>query len=114
MAFCFPGATRTSIRCDTDRSRIQRSASVHPIKDETDLLVLEEVERRRLPLFAICFGMQVLNVSRGGTLIQDIGVTGSRRDQARAGRSARSSLASGEVARGKPAGFTCRSETQPS
>ncbi len=46
--------------------------SVQPVKDETDLLVLEEVERRRLPLFAICFGMQVLNVSRGGTLIQDI------------------------------------------
>jgi putative glutamine amidotransferase len=46
--------------------------SVHPVKDETDLLVLEEVEQRRLPLFAICFGMQALNVSRGGTLIQDI------------------------------------------
>jgi putative glutamine amidotransferase len=46
--------------------------SVHPVKDETDLLVLEEVEKRRLPLFAICFGMQALNVSRGGTLIQDI------------------------------------------
>ena len=46
--------------------------SVHPVKDETDLLVLEEVEERRLPLFAICFGMQALNVSRGGTLIQDI------------------------------------------
>jgi putative glutamine amidotransferase len=46
--------------------------SVHPVKDETDLLVLHEIERRRLPLFAICFGMQVLNVSRGGTLIQDI------------------------------------------
>ncbi len=46
--------------------------SVHPVKDETDLLVLLEIERRRLPLFAICFGMQVLNVSRGGTLIQDI------------------------------------------
>ncbi len=46
--------------------------SVHAIKDETDLLVLEEIEQRGLPLLAICFGMQVLNVSRGGTLIQDI------------------------------------------
>ncbi len=46
--------------------------SVVTIKDETDLLVLEEVERCAMPLFAICFGMQVLNVSRGGTLIQDI------------------------------------------
>jgi putative glutamine amidotransferase len=46
--------------------------TVHPLKDETDLLVLGEVERRRLPLLAICFGMQVWNVSRGGTLIQDI------------------------------------------
>lgn len=45
---------------------------VQPEKDETDLLVLEEIERRALPLFAICFGVQVLNVSRGGTLIQDI------------------------------------------
>ena len=46
--------------------------AVHTIKDETDLLVIAAAERRRLPLFAICFGMQILNVSRGGTLIQDI------------------------------------------
>lgn len=46
--------------------------SVHSIKDETDLLILEQIEQRRLPLMAICFGMQVLNISRGGTLIQDI------------------------------------------
>ncbi|MFL6254209.1 MAG: gamma-glutamyl-gamma-aminobutyrate hydrolase family protein [Pyrinomonadaceae bacterium] len=45
---------------------------VHPLKDETDLLVLKEVEERRLPLLAICFGMQVWNVYRGGSLIQDI------------------------------------------
>jgi putative glutamine amidotransferase len=50
----------------------RRLGSVHPAKDETDLLVLAEIEQRKLPLFAICFGMQVLNVSRGGTLIQDI------------------------------------------
>ena len=45
---------------------------VHPEKDETDLLALAEVEERAMPLFAICFGAQALNVSRGGTLIQDI------------------------------------------
>lgn len=49
-----------------------RLGSVQPIKDATDLLVLETVEHQGIPLLAICFGMQVLNVSRGGTLIQDI------------------------------------------
>ena len=49
-----------------------RLGSVHPIKDETDLLALEGVEERGMPLLAICFGIQSLNVSRGGTLIQDI------------------------------------------
>ena len=46
--------------------------TVQTIKDETDLLVIAAAERRRIPIFAICFGMQVLNVSRGGTLVQDI------------------------------------------
>ena len=50
-----------------------RLGSVHPLKDETDALVLAEVERLGTPLLAICFGMQILNVTRGGTLIQDIG-----------------------------------------
>jgi len=46
--------------------------AVHPIKDETDLLIIDAAERKQLPIFAICFGMQVVNVFRGGTLIQDI------------------------------------------
>ncbi|MFL6375586.1 MAG: gamma-glutamyl-gamma-aminobutyrate hydrolase family protein [Pyrinomonadaceae bacterium] len=45
---------------------------VIPVKDQTDMLVLDEAERRNIPVLAICFGMQVLNVQRGGTLIQDI------------------------------------------
>jgi putative glutamine amidotransferase len=43
-----------------------------PEKEETDLLVLEIAEDLNLPVLAICFGMQVLNVFRGGTLVQDI------------------------------------------
>ena len=46
--------------------------TVQPIKDETDLLVIAAAERKRIALLAICFGMQILNVARGGTLIQDI------------------------------------------
>ena len=49
-----------------------RLGPVHPLRDETDLLVLKRLEERSIPLLAICFGMQSLNVSRGGTLIQDI------------------------------------------
>lgn len=49
-----------------------RLGVVHPLKDATDMLVLRFAEARRLPLLSICFGMQVWNVFRGGTLIQDI------------------------------------------
>lgn len=49
-----------------------RLGRVVPEKDQTDLLVLAEAEKLRLPILAICFGMQSLNVSRGGSLIQDI------------------------------------------
>lgn len=49
-----------------------RLKKVIPEKDETDLLLLDEAEKANLPVLAICYGMQVLNVSRGGTLHQDI------------------------------------------
>ncbi len=45
---------------------------VVPEKDETERLVIEEAEKLDLPIFAICYGMQALNVARGGSLIQDI------------------------------------------
>jgi putative glutamine amidotransferase len=49
-----------------------RLKNVVPEKDKTDLMVLKSCEAHKIPVLAICFGMQVLNVSRGGTLIQDI------------------------------------------
>jgi putative glutamine amidotransferase len=45
---------------------------VVPRRDETDMLLLAAAEARQLPVLAICFGIQSLNVYRGGTLIQDV------------------------------------------
>jgi putative glutamine amidotransferase len=46
--------------------------SVLTRRDQTDLLLLEGVFKKRKPLLAICFGIQILNVFLGGTLWQDI------------------------------------------
>ena len=49
-----------------------RLGDVIPERDRADLRLLELAEASSLPLLGICFGMQSLNVSRGGSLIQDI------------------------------------------
>ena len=64
---------------DTDVDPLRFGEQPHPNlgriifeKEETDLIVLEEAEKLKLPVLGICFGMQIINVFRGGTLIQDI------------------------------------------
>ena len=41
-------------------------------RDEYELELVRRALEADLPLFAICRGIQVLNVARGGTLVQDI------------------------------------------
>ena len=41
-------------------------------RDESDFALLQEVLRLTMPVFAICRGLQVLNVLFGGSLYQDI------------------------------------------
>ena len=43
-----------------------------PGRDEYEIELVRRALDADLPLFAICRGIQVLNVARGGTLIQDI------------------------------------------
>lgn len=64
---------------DTDVEPLRYGEEPHPLlgrviteKDETDLLLLREGEKLAMPVLAICFGMQILNVFRGGKLVQDI------------------------------------------
>ena len=52
---------------------------LEPTRDAFEFAIAREALRRRLPMLAICRGMQVLNVALGGTLYVDIldGIEGS-------------------------------------
>ncbi|MGF1633114.1 MAG: gamma-glutamyl-gamma-aminobutyrate hydrolase family protein [Phycisphaerae bacterium] len=43
---------------------------VDPVKEAFDLAVIEAFEQAGKPILGICLGMQLMNISRGGTLIQ--------------------------------------------
>jgi putative glutamine amidotransferase len=62
---------------DVDPSRYGESPhpafeAAEPGRDDFELDLLRRALEGDLPVFAICRGIQVLNVARGGTLVQDI------------------------------------------
>jgi len=52
--------------------RLDVCGRTQPLRDRTDFLLLEAAFKRKIPVLAICFGIQSLNVFLQGTLIQDI------------------------------------------
>ena len=46
--------------------------AAEPGRDEFEIALITAARERELPIFAICRGVQVLNVAYGGTLVQDI------------------------------------------
>jgi putative glutamine amidotransferase len=61
---------------DVDPARYGEAAHVTtrtaPDRDRFEIPLSQEAVRRDIPVFAICRGIQVLNVAEGGTLVQDI------------------------------------------
>jgi len=45
---------------------------LYPERDSTDFALMKHAEAANLPILGICFGVQSLNVFRGGSLVQDI------------------------------------------
>jgi len=52
--------------------RSEACGPTQPLRDQMDFFLLEAAFRRKIPVLAICFGVQSLNVFLGGSLIQDI------------------------------------------
>ena len=51
----------------------EKIGKLYPERDATDFAILDMVEHEgNLPILGICFGIQSLNVYRGGSLVQDI------------------------------------------
>lgn len=48
------------------------TAPADPARETVDYLLLDDAEKHRKPVLGICFGIQSLNVWRGGSLIQDL------------------------------------------
>ncbi len=53
-------------------SRTEGCGPTQPLRDRMDFFLLEAAFKRQLPVLAICFGIQSLNVFLGGSLVQDI------------------------------------------
>jgi putative glutamine amidotransferase len=66
--------------------RIPECNAADPAREAIDELLLEDAFSLRKPLFAICFGVQSLNVWLHGTLIQDLEAAGKNQVNHRPGR----------------------------
>jgi putative glutamine amidotransferase len=51
-------------------SKHAKAVTIHPDRQRFELALIGEIERRRMPALGVCLGSQLMNVHRGGSLIQ--------------------------------------------
>ncbi len=74
LAIVLPGSPADVAPSRYGHAREDACAPADPLREQLDELLLEDAFSLRKPLLAICFGVQMMNVWRGGTLIQDLAV----------------------------------------
>jgi putative glutamine amidotransferase len=71
-AILLPGASADVDPAKYGASRHPKTASADPKRDTVDELLLQDAYNMRKPVLGICYGLQMLNVYRTGTLVQHI------------------------------------------
>jgi putative glutamine amidotransferase len=70
--FLLPGSPADVDPALYNEDRGAETAAADPQREATDIALLEEAFRTGKPVLGICYGTQLLNVFRGGSLVQDI------------------------------------------
>lgn len=71
-AVLLPGSKADVDPAKYDAPRDPRTAAADSGRDTVDELLLQDAYNMRKPILGICYGMQILNVYRTGTLVQHI------------------------------------------
>ncbi len=71
-AVLLPGSAADVDPAKYDAERHPRTNSPDPNRDKVDELLLQDAYNMHKPVLGICYGLQILNVYRTGTLIQHI------------------------------------------
>ena len=69
---CLPGSPADVNPGKYGQSRDPATAPTDLPRENVDELLIQDAHNLYKPIFAICFGMQILNVWRSGTLVQDL------------------------------------------
>jgi putative glutamine amidotransferase len=71
-AVLLPGSKADVEPAKFGQTRSPHTAAADTWREQTDFLLLEDAYAQRKPVLCICYGLQSLNVFRGGSLIQHI------------------------------------------